>query len=234
MNKNLHSLLCLLLLFVCSGVYGQNTDYTVIPDTLFFVEPDDFVFGKEFTICNTQPDTLYIQHMDQFGFMNCYCAPWYVDPYIPSFPLLLGPGDSLTRTVRFYAVDYPYSDGMVYDSLFIISPGDTSWIILAADSIHIWIGTEVLNQLKTEVFPNPFRENLTISLSAIRPCDAVIRVMDVTQRTIKTFGETHLTYSENMLKWDGTDDFHHPVPIGMYFLEIRTSEVAKIIKILKN
>lgn len=234
MNKNLPCFLCLLFVLICSGVYCQNTDYTVFPDTLFFVEPDDFVFGKEFTICNTQPDTLYIQHMDQFGFMNCYCAPWYVDPYIPSFPLLLGPDDSLTSTVRFAAIDSPYSGGMVYDSLFIISAGDTNWIILTADSIYIWVGNEEPDNMRTGVFPNPFLDEVTVSIIVTRSLPVSLRIYNTNTQTVKTMKQKILSPGENRIIWNGTDDLHNPVPAGLYFFEIRTSKDVKILKILKN
>ncbi len=103
-----------------------------------------------------------------------------------------------------------------------------------------------------EVHPNPFRNHLTIKFQIPNPKSKTnskfqisnetevissqksvvsIRIYDATGCLVKLFN--HLTIQPfNQVVWDGTDDYGHRLPSGVYFVRLETGEYRQTEKVI--
>ncbi len=80
------------------------------------------------------------------------------------------------------------------------------------------------------VNPNPFREATIINFGAWQMPECIeLKIHDVAGRLVKEFGPT----SEALqIIWDGTDQAHHPLPSGVYFLRLQAGDLQESEKLL--
>jgi hypothetical protein len=86
---------------------------------------------------------------------------------------------------------------------------------------------EILNNA-TMVYPNPFRNNLTITLPDTSH-DYLITVTDVAGKIVKV-----MKVSAGTAKTEWKKEDHHALPSGVYMMEIKGGTTYKIIKLIKN
>ncbi|RKX69558.1 hypothetical protein DRP53_07840 [candidate division WOR-3 bacterium] len=85
---------------------------------------------------------------------------------------------------------------------------------------------EGLGGFGLRLYPNPFRRRLWIELNRA-PSKMRVRILDHTGRIIRT-----LELSSSPMVWDGCDDRGHPVPAGVYFLQLKSEEMSVTEKIV--
>lgn len=158
----------------------------VFPDTLWFLTPESFE-GQNFYIHNPNTFTLDVQHVDQFGAPVGNFAPWYIMPYILSFPVYIAPGDTLEETVLWAAIDPETMSGPIaYDTLNVITLTDTARVIIAVDTMFIWIGQQEhrTDELKISIFPNPADDQFRVKYVSPSCNTGEILLMDLTGRVL--------------------------------------------------
>ena len=126
----------------------------------------------------------------------------------------------------------------VLDSLYTIDVGQIpSWVLVVqfiTNELSGW--NERYNQLTTnsivDVFPNPFNLTCKIRYHTIQPSGYKIKVVDVTGRVIKDFGEYFLLSGNHELEWDGKDNSGNLVANGIYFCLLNSSNGNEIVKLM--
>ncbi len=83
--------------------------------------------------------------------------------------------------------------------------------------------------------PNPFnattRLNLTLSKSA-QPAE--IKVYNLKGQLVKTIFSGEVKSNRMMIDWNGRDDQNKEIPAGIYLLKVRSGEIDKTVKLLKQ
>jgi len=88
------------------------------------------------------------------------------------------------------------------------------------------------------VYPNPFTEKIEIrprfqeeQLTVNGKCSTVsLEIYDATSRLVKQFN--HLTNYKLSIMWDGTDDFGHKLPTGVYLVQLDTGVSKQTEKVI--
>ena len=117
-------------------------------------------------------------------------------------------------------------------------PSLTNFDIYVANGTYVGIeetlGRIVLDAIRLDVYPNPFRHALGIRLSALVNEKVDLRIYDISGRLMKVLGYQRLRESGHQVIWDGRDEQGKSVSAGIYFVELVTDgykEVKKVIKI---
>jgi hypothetical protein len=215
------------------GVPGPMTwDMEVFPDTLWFLTPESTMNGLLFFIHNPNTYTLDVQYIQQEGFPGPNLESWYVDPHIFAFPVLIEPGDTFSRLVRFPILDRPASGPLAYDTLNIWSLTDSARVIIAVDTMLIWMGTEEHPKTPFRIFPNPCQGRTTIQVSSSCSDNAVITIYDNLMRPARQLFSGPLKTGINTYFWDGKGDNGNDLPDGIYFVRLTRNGQTVFGKIL--
>lgn len=211
----------LMVLFI-TITHANAQDMDVFPDTLRFFLPENYNSVGTFYIHNPNPDTLHIQYIQQTGAPAPYLLPWYITPDIPSFPVSIAPGDTMSWDVQFYVTDAFGNETIVYDTLNIYTLTDTAGVIIAADSIAITIGMKEEALSSFVISPNPFRGEVSIRFDSRKSREAVINLYDQMMRPVRGLFAGMLKQGKNHFTWDGCNDQGNRLPDGIYFLRVQT------------
>ena len=84
----------------------------------------------------------------------------------------------------------------------------------------------------TNTFPNPFRENTTISFSLSKPDFINLSIFDVTGREVKNMITGNVNAGEHKISWDGLNSYGSKLPSGIYYYRISTSGFTKTKKMI--
>jgi len=81
------------------------------------------------------------------------------------------------------------------------------------------------------VHPNPGRQ---FSIKYCLPVDGytILKLYDITGRTIRTLVDGPADAGKHIVSWDGTDDVGKPVPSGIYFYQLKSGENNGIKKLI--
>ena len=96
------------------------------------------------------------------------------------------------------------------------------------------VDEELISLYQVQVYPNPWKDYMHISLSLEQPGYAAIEVLDLNGKNLRDLCDnTHLeTYFE--IIWDGNDRYNQAVSPGIYVLRVRINKsdfiTRKIIK----
>jgi hypothetical protein len=95
---------------------------------------------------------------------------------------------------------------------------------------------------RISIHPNPFRDNVSITLSAeskgTRPPGAMssapcIKIYDATGRLIQSFTQLPITQLLNYhITWHGQDDHDRAVPAGVYFVRLEAGDYEQTEKVV--
>ena len=69
--------------------------------------------------------------------------------------------------------------------------------------------------------PNPFNPSTTIVFALDAPGTALVRITDVSGRTVATLTLGDLPAGRHEAVWDGRDDAGRPAPSGVYLYELQ-------------
>jgi len=226
-----------------SDIFAQNVseegnlgplayEFTVTPDTLFFLTPEAFADGVPFTITNTGSNPLNILYIQPDGIPAGPYLMWYIEPDIPSYPITLNPGEYITETVRWIVMD-AFPGTIVYDTLEIHILSDTTNLIIAADSSYIIMANETPTMTDINIFPNPFHQQTQLSFDMSMPSHFQIIIYNSQMKTVRTLLDRKIAAGSIQLIWDGLNDAGMMQSPGIYFIMIRTEETMLTRKLIK-
>lgn len=92
--------------------------------------------------------------------------------------------------------------------------------------------------LDLKVYPNPFRRNTEIRCKMQddkieRNQKPSLKIYDAGGRLVKLLSQLTLNGEWSIAVWDGTDDFGHKLPAGIYFCQLKSGSEKEIKKIIK-
>lgn len=77
-----------------------------------------------------------------------------------------------------------------------------------------------------DAHPNPFDDRLSIDFALRSGGDAEVTIYDLAGRRVRDLTESGLRSGLQRITWDGLDAQRRPVPLGMYFVEVRAEDRA--------
>jgi len=82
--------------------------------------------------------------------------------------------------------------------------------------------------LKLEVYPNPFNENLTIKFQIPNPkAEISLKIYDTRGKLVKAFNlQSSILNLTSVITWHGDDNNGHTLPSGIYFIKLETGSTA--------
>ncbi len=85
---------------------------------------------------------------------------------------------------------------------------------------------KLLSNAAITIFPNPFRDKLSIRYQIQNNTEIKLKLYDVSGRLVKQFN--HLTNCPfNQIVWNGTDEYGRKVSPGVYFLRVENSDTKQ-------
>lgn len=82
-------------------------------------------------------------------------------------------------------------------------------------------------------FPNPFALTTRLQLVSPRRAPATVRVYDVRGALVRTIASGRVPAGTHWsVSWDGANDAGAPVPSGVYFLVVRSTELDRVCKLV--
>ncbi len=81
-------------------------------------------------------------------------------------------------------------------------------------------------------YPNPFRDNTTISLTTPNSADVSVKVYDISGKLIKTVAEGTVNKGVHTFTWDRTDKKGMVVPTGVYFMKVNYNNERYIYRVI--
>lgn len=207
------------------------TNLTPVPDTLWFLTPDDCLNGKITQLHNYLTNRITLDTIQQYG----NSLPWMVDSVsVPGYPSLIDPGDSVAVRVRVPIV-VALLPGMTFykDSLeYTTSAGSNYVIIMINDDLLSKINEAQTHNEIGDPYPNPFKDHITIPLSLDKREQIRIEIVDINGRLITTLWDGMAEAGKRFISWDGTDNAGNQVCSGIYLLKFTTRAKSDIQKLL--
>lgn len=118
------------------------------------------------------------------------------------------------------------------------------WVYLnfEADEVPFTAMTAVLepgasspgSPLRLAAAPNPFRDAVTFSVAGPGARGAVLDVLDVRGRVVRSLGSSLWGIGAGSVAWDGTDRAGAPVPSGVYFVRFESEGRRVVRKIVRT
>jgi agmatine/peptidylarginine deiminase len=214
--------------------FSFSTTYTTlapVPDTLWFITPEDCMYGKITQLTNYLTDYVTLLTVQQNGIY----APWYVDSMsVSSIPTIVFPGNNVALRVKMILPLSPYaSPDFIVDSLkFTASSGNYHVIIMVNPDLLSGIGRRTSENSLGSAFPNPFSTTTQIPVFLGNRTQAKIEIVDMRGEIVATLLEGKEKEGKLVISWDGTDGQGHLVPNGIYICRLTTGEVTQIRKLV--
>lgn len=191
------------------------------PDTLRYEDVTDAFSGLQFTIKNTLERNVTLVGLQQEG----TGVPWWIDT-IPSLPLVMMPGDTLSLLVKvpIPVTSFPATQYFI-DSLKIVSSEGIQHEILM-------INTDILSAVagrdtrsgSAYNYPNPFTDATSLPVFASRGERILMEIFDMRGRKVRTLLNSSGEGAIQKVTWNGTDDHGDLLPGGIYLCRVTSGE----------
>ena len=115
---------------------------------------------------------------------------------------------------------------------------DHGWIVIQGGwhepvAVDAEPDIQIPNQLKlNQNYPNPFNSGTVIEFTITRSSYTELRVFNILGELVATPLKGHLAAGDHRVIWDGCDNNHRPVATGMYFYQIKTSDITQTKKMV--
>ena len=198
-----------------------ESDISQTPASIFKALPVDSAAIDSVLITNNSPDNPVIYNCTLTDFSSNGNNTW------------------LTPEVNYGCLD-PSSTGslkLLFDSHGLGSDTYNCLINLTynfADTISIPVTFQVDNPYSIEeasvlanqlqVYPNPFKEQTTISFTMDHPATVFLEILDINGKKIKTLASGNMGNGYHKYQWDGTDENNNSVASGIYYCRFITDE----------
>jgi hypothetical protein len=217
-----------------NGSFGPVDDsFTVDPDTLYFLTPDDVFNGKTYHIINPHDYSLDLQYIKQEGTLPPEVIPWYSIPWYSIFPVNIPAGDSLGITVKWPVLDGTDAVTILYDTVNINTINTFRHVIIAVDSSLIIMGLKENEKYNFSAFPNPFLTSLDIYLNVQVETDAEVTVYNTLMQLVLNVFHGKLNKGSNHLTWDGKNMNGNDAAPGVYLIVIRVASGQQTVRVVK-
>ncbi|MFW5705595.1 MAG: T9SS type A sorting domain-containing protein, partial [Bacteroidota bacterium] len=204
------------------AVYQPNL--AIAPDTLWFETPQQaWVDGLTFTIENTGNVPMDIFNVPLSGEI------WEIQEPPVSFPYQMEVGETLELNVLITLVSPP--DAYLYETFEIESMLGLSSVTVALNDVIL--GLDEFGTGSTEVYPNPFREQLSIEIPVETRQQIRVEVLDFQGKLITTLTDNMRQAGLHRISWNGKDRNETVVGNGIYFIRIHSAEKTELIKVMK-
>jgi agmatine/peptidylarginine deiminase len=207
------------------------TNLTAIPDTLWFLIPEDCLYGKITQVHNYLTSALSLDQVQQNGIS----LPWSVDSMsVATLPHLLNPGDSVAIRVKMPLPVFS-APSMLFevDSMKFSTPvGDQYVIIMVNKDLLTGVTSKEVKPSLGEPFPNPFRESVVIPISLDQRGVVTFEILDIRGKVIKRFLSDVCNPGNLQIHWDGTGETGERVPGGVYFCRMITGKQIEVKRIV--
>ncbi len=198
------------------------TNLCAVPDTLWFLTPDDAMNGKITQITNFTSENISLDFVQQQGDV----WPWYVDSMsVSSLPYVISSGESVGVRVKLIL---PLNQGELYqyyiDTLDIIS-GNGPWqaIIMINKELMADVEENLHSAFLGLNYPNPAKESTTIPVTALIQGKFDLDIFDIRGVRIKNLASGVYPSGAHAFTWDVRDSDGIRVLPGIYFYRL-TSE----------
>ncbi len=203
-----------------------NTVYTnlaPVPDTLWFITPDDCLNGKITQLHNYLSSPVRLNAVQQNGLV----IPWYVDSMsVSTLPQMINPLDSFAIRVKMHLVVYKAPSTMFYtDSLIFNTSAGTNHVIIMVNQDLLTAAVE-----KTSLagmmhnYPNPFSHETTITMDIAQRGPVTLEIFDIRGVKVRTLLSEMSDPGTKQAKWDGTNSDGLRLPEGIYLYRLTTGQ----------
>ncbi len=214
--------------------FSFSTTYTTlspVPDTLWFITPEDCMYGKITQLSNFLPDYVVLNTIQQNGM----AAPWYVDSMsVSSLPTIVFPGNSVAVRVRMILPLNLYAAAdFIVDSLkFTSSAGDYHVIIMVNPDLLSGIDQRPSAGRLGSPSPNPFVAETKIPVITSQPATVKIEILDASGQMVSSLFNGNLSAGVHAFTWNGTTRQGSPVPGGIYLCRLTINDQIEVRKLV--
>ena len=207
------------------------TNLTARPDTLWFLTPDDCLYGKITQIHNYLTSALSLDQVQQNGIS----LPWWVDSMsVATLPHLIASGDSVAIRVK---MPLPVSTAPLtlfeVDSLKFSTPvGDQYVIIMVNKDLLEGLPQNEIRSSLGGPFPNPFIESTVIPVNIDTRGTVNIEILDIRGMVIKRILSGSHGPGNLQVGWDGTGETGVRVPGGVYYFRMTTGKQSEVKRVV--
>lgn len=198
-------------------------DITITPDTMYFTDG----YEGQFVIKNHTAGEVEIAGIQS--------EDWMVNlPELPDFPFALGLFDSLVVQVEIIpGVNQQPSFTFVEAGIGIQSAISNRQVTLMIEEQLISNTSNLNAELKLNVLPNPFNENVVFSIqNSFAPLS--VEILDMNGRVIRQWNNLMTDQKIMRLEWDGRDANGSLLPKGMYYYRVHNKQSSYAGKLIRN
>ncbi|MDD4602750.1 MAG: agmatine deiminase family protein [Bacteroidales bacterium] len=199
------------------------TNLTPMPDTLWFITPDDCLEGKITQLHNFLADGINLTSVQQNGIS----IPWYVDSMsVSTLPYMVNSGDSFAIRVRsIVPLKQVAGEIFVIDTLnFTTSAGNNRVIIMYNADLLQRIQNVSSDVVLGNCYPNPFTETTNIPVNLSRKEKMVVDILNITGKVVKRICSKLFDAGNSSVSWDGTNEAGEKLNGGIYICRITTQK----------
>ena len=206
--------------------FSFNTVFTnlaPVPDTLWFITPDDCLNGKITQLHNYLSSPVRLNTVQQNGLV----IPWYVDSMsVSTLPQMVNPLDSFAIRVKMPLIVYQAPSTMFYtDSLiFNTSTGTYHVIIMVNQDLLTAAGEKTSMAELMHNYPNPFSHETTITMDIPQRGPVILEIFDIRGTKVRTLLSEMSDPGAKQVKWDGTNADGFRLPEGIYLYRLTTGQ----------
>jgi agmatine/peptidylarginine deiminase len=203
------------------------TDLTAVPDTLWFITPEDAIFGKITQLHNFTTGGVSLDFIQDEG---TSVWPWFVDSIsVAGLPHLMNPGDSVAVRVKMpLPVSMTPAAGFLVDSMQLTSSEGIQYVTIMINEELLSGMPELAVTTLGNGFPNPFREQTTFPFTLATSGNAEVCILDIRWLHIATLRSGHQEAGLHRVTWNGADDAGNKVPSGIYLCRLTTENGSQV------
>jgi len=183
--------------------------------------------------------TNWQQYSEGDGLINNYILSIEKDS---SGAIWFGTTKGLSRLYNNFWNSWTVEDSLPADSIFDIACDAENNIWLATNNGLVKITKTLtslsaqsinidLHRLETKVYPNPFNSRIRFSLNLKKSENMSIDIFSIAGKLIKSLYTGHTNPGKFEIEWNGKDNYQTKVASGIYFAQIRTNDINKIVKL---
>jgi outer membrane protein assembly factor BamB len=124
------------------------------------------------------------------------------------------------------------------ESMEVVAGGREGKVVCYSGGIDTWTSvpqpSKSGNMLKIDASPNPFSDNVNITVESNLDLDIAINIITTGGLTIRHFGSRALADGPIHVNWDGTNMAGANVNPGLYFVVITSGQYQKTFKLIKK
>jgi hypothetical protein len=202
------------------------TDLTAVPDTLWFITPEDAIYGKITQLHNYTTGGVTLNFIQEQGTVWV----WYVDSMsVAGLPHLMNPGDSVAVRVKMpLPLSMTPTADFLVDSMQVTSSEGIRYVIIMINEELLSGMPELASTTLGNAYPNPLREQTTFPVILSNPGNAEVCILDVRASHVATLRSGYLEAGSHRLTWNGTDDAGNKVPAGIYLCRMTTESGSQV------